>query len=424
MLRSLFRRTATIDYLSNHFGRYFATKQSQTTMINNNEPGSGFKPQKALVLSKFSRYELEKRRYPSLSEEQLSIKLEKRGSDYQGLVHHHKIHSASKNKLKSVLENRGIEVKFINRLEYNRAVIDWADVIFTTGGDGTFLAAASLIKSPNKTVIGINSDPSRSVGYLCLPQPYSSDLDATLDKLFSGQFKWLFRQRIRITLQGENALDEPLELHKQQLICPDDYLESGEVGEIKEFPTSPEAKNIPEGSWRSCQLPVRALNEVFVGENHSARVSYCELTVDDRPRVKFRSSGVAVCAGTGSTSWSFNISRIPKQTVQSILEIAKAKSGDTSELQDSFVDDVTKEFNDSLVFEPEKLAMAYTIRDPQILDDNFLPSRAFAQKIEIKSRMDDACVVIDGGLSYRFNDGNIACFEMKEEDALRTVTII
>ena len=104
-------------------------------------------------------------------------------------------------------------MKFINRFDYNRTVIDWADVIFTTGGDGTFLAAASLISSPDKTVIGINSDPSRSVGYLCLPQPYSSDLNATLDKLYSGQFKWLFRQRIRITLQGENALDEPLELH-------------------------------------------------------------------------------------------------------------------------------------------------------------------------------------------------------------------
>jgi len=109
-----------------------------------------------------------------------------------------------------------------------------ADVIFTTGGDGTFLAAASLISSPNKTVIGINSDPSRSVCYLCLPQPYSSNLNPTLDKLCSGQFKWQFRQLISITLQEEISLDESSELHRQQLISSD-YLQRDEMKEFLQF---------------------------------------------------------------------------------------------------------------------------------------------------------------------------------------------
>lgn len=44
-------------------------------------------------------------------------------------------------------------------------------------------------------------------------------------------------------------------------------------------------------------------------------------------------------------------------------------------------------------------------------------------RIEIKSRMFDACLVIDGGLSFTFNDGSTAVFDINEEDALLTVTL-
>ena len=33
----------------------------------------------------------------------------------------------------------------------------------------------------------------------------------------------------------------------------------------------------------------------------------------------------------------------------------------------------------------------------------------------------DACLVVDGGSSFRFNDGAIATMEINEEDSLRTV---
>lgn len=56
---------------------------------------------------------------------------------------------------------KGIETKVVNRFDYSDANIEWADVILTTGGDGTFLMAASKIHSQNKPLIGINSDPSR-----------------------------------------------------------------------------------------------------------------------------------------------------------------------------------------------------------------------------------------------------------------------
>ena len=69
--------------------------------------------------------------------------------------------------------------------------------------------------------------------------------------------------------------------------------------------------------------------------------------------------------------------------------------------------------------------MVYTIRDP--ISSYTLPyaleilPRGFATKMEVRSRCFDACLVIDGGLSFSFNDGTVAMLEMHDSDSLRTV---
>ena len=42
-------------------------------------------------------------------------------------------------------------------------------------------------------------------------------------------------------------------------------------------------------------------------------------------------------------------------------------------------------------------------------------------RIRIQSRMWDACLVIDGGMSFKFNDGAVATFEIAKDNAIRTV---
>jgi len=81
------------------------------------------------------------------------------------------------------LENRKIETRLVTRFDYNEENIAWADVVFTTGGDGTFLLGASRIHDPKKPLIGFNSDPTRSEGYLCLPKKYSNSVADAVDKL-------------------------------------------------------------------------------------------------------------------------------------------------------------------------------------------------------------------------------------------------
>lgn len=91
------------------------------------------------------------------------------------------------------------------------------------------------------------------------------------------------------------------------------------------------------------------------------------------------------------------------------------------------VEAITSRFNNDLVFDPELNLMAYSLRDP--VSAGTFPSsvekkpRGKAKRIEIKSKCFDACLVIDGSLSYRFNDGTRAIISIHDEDVLRTIQL-
>lgn len=47
----------------------------------------------------------------------------------------------------------------------------------------------------------------------------------------------------------------------------------------------------------------------------------------------------------------------------------------------------------------------------------------FGFSVHVRSRMWDAWVVVDGSLSYRFNDGAFVELSVHEEDALRCIEL-
>lgn len=62
-------------------------------------------------------------------------------------------------------------------------------------------------------------------------------------------------------------------------------------------------------------LPYLALNEVFIGETMSARVSHLQISKDGDPFVtKTKSSGLCVSTGTGSTSWLTRLAKDNQMT--------------------------------------------------------------------------------------------------------------
>ncbi|XP_031731588.1 NAD kinase 2, mitochondrial isoform X2 [Anarrhichthys ocellatus] len=171
-------------------------------------------------------------------------------------------------------------------------------------------------------------------------------------------------------------------------------------------------------------LPIRSLNEIFIGESLSSRASYYEISVDDGPWEKQKSSGLSICTGTGSKAWSYNINKLAEQAVEEVLKIGKSQTGLDIPLNRDIIEMVTDEYNESLVFSPDDRRLFYSIREP-IVNRVFSSSRqrGFASRVSVRSRCWDACMVVDGGTSFEFNDGAIATISMSEEDQLRTVVL-
>ncbi|XP_061119376.1 NAD kinase 2, mitochondrial isoform X2 [Conger conger] len=281
------------------------------------------------------------------------------------------------------------------------------------------LLVAGKVFDKDKPVLGVNTDPERSEGHLCLPVHYTHSFSEALQKLRRGEFRWQWRQRIRVHLEGTGINPSPVDLHEQQLSL-EQHNQAHRI--ITDTQRRAGAKNHSVSG--PLLLPVRGLNEIFIGESLSSRASYYEISVDDGPWEKQKSSGVNVSTGTGSKAWSYNINKLVGQAVEDILRIGKVQSGLPITLDQDLIDKSTKEYNNSLTFDPEDYRMFFSIREP-IINRVYSCSlqRGFARKVSIRSRCWDACMVVDGGTSFEFNDGAIATITMSEDDQLRTVLL-
>ncbi|XP_076407914.1 NAD kinase 2, mitochondrial isoform X1 [Peromyscus maniculatus bairdii] len=406
----------------------------------------GFRPSRVVVVAKTTRYEFEQQRYryAELSEEDLKQLLALKGSSYSGLLERHHIHTKNVEHIVDSLRDEGIEVRLVKRREYNEEAVGWADAVIAAGGDGTMLLAASKVLDRLKPVIGVNTDPERSEGHLCLPVRYTHSFPEALQKFSRGEFRWLWRQRIRLYLEGTGINPIPVDLHEQQLSFnqhsrafnvkrADDGTFSSSSAEFlsdEDTEASSLRKQDQLRNWRGSEasgpqlLPVRALNEVFIGESLSSRASYYEISVDDGPWEKQKSSGLNLCTGTGSKAWSFNINRVAAQAVEDVLNIARRQGNLTVPLNKDLVEKVTNEYNESLLYSPEEPKILFSIREP-IANRVFSSSRqrCFSSKVCVRSRCWDACMVVDGGTSFEFNDGAIASMMINKEDELRTVIL-
>uniref|UniRef100_A0A8D0G3W4 NAD kinase 2, mitochondrial n=1 Tax=Sphenodon punctatus TaxID=8508 RepID=A0A8D0G3W4_SPHPU len=244
------------------------------------------------------------------------------------------------------------------------------------------LLAASKVLDRFKPVIGVNTDPDRSEGHLCLPVQYTYSFPEALQKLYRGEFRWQWRQRIRLYLEGTGINPTPVDLHEQQL-SQEQHSRAHLNGRFQDQRADISGPHL---------LPVRALNEVFIGESLSSR--------------------------------SYNINKVANQAVEDILKIAKRHENLNLPLSRELIQKVTNDYNESLLYSPEEPKMFFSIREPitnRVLSSN--RQRGFSSKVCVRSRCWDACMVVDGGTSFEFNDGAIASILINTEDALRTVVL-
>ena len=116
---------------------------------------------KVLVVYKKSAWEL----FSNSEDPNVALFMENSGRDAQFFEHSHRIQKESMETVKAALLESGATINMLYRSELSQRVTSDIDLAVTIGGDGTFLEASHFIDDQTP-IIGVNSDPSRSVGFL------------------------------------------------------------------------------------------------------------------------------------------------------------------------------------------------------------------------------------------------------------------
>ncbi|HOW36471.1 MAG TPA: NAD(+)/NADH kinase [Candidatus Omnitrophota bacterium] len=124
----------------------------------------------------------------------------------------HEEHYRALAEVQRVMRARGIRFK----IRYRGQKIDYTpfDFVISVGGDGTFLEAARHIGK--QIILGVNSDPKRSVGRFCSTD--RKGFSKALASVLSGRCKISSLNRIRLKLNNTgrtaNVLNDILVCHK------------------------------------------------------------------------------------------------------------------------------------------------------------------------------------------------------------------
>ncbi|MEQ8276408.1 MAG: NAD(+)/NADH kinase [Deltaproteobacteria bacterium] len=130
--------------------------------------------------------------------------VEQRDASVLGILEGHEEHVASVKHVKRVLKERGVDFKVQSTIP--RGPVSGYDLIVPVGGDGMVLGCSHAVRDKTP-VLGVNSEPSFSVGYLsgCTAATFGE----TLDDLAAGTLEPLTVQRLRVSI-GQRVLPEPV----------------------------------------------------------------------------------------------------------------------------------------------------------------------------------------------------------------------
>lgn len=65
---------------------------------------------------------------------------------------------------------------------------------------------SSYVQDNKTPVVGINSNPSSSLGYLCLPAVCSKNIQKTFDMLEKQKCSFIDRRRIRVSMKSAESM--------------------------------------------------------------------------------------------------------------------------------------------------------------------------------------------------------------------------
>ena len=125
----------------------------------------------------------------------------------------------------AVLRREGISAKTVVRMSRSGAA--GYDLVLSVGGDGTFLEAARGVRG--QPILGVNSDPRRSVGSFCAAD--AGNFGRLLRAIRRGRVKTVELNRIQILLNGrptgDQVLNEILVTHRRPAAMSRYWLQIG-----------------------------------------------------------------------------------------------------------------------------------------------------------------------------------------------------
>lgn len=339
-----------------------------------------FTPSKVLVVQKRTRLVRETLRHPCYLQ---NLHLAGRRDDLKAIQRRHDIHETNLSVILRELQGRFKEVRLVDQI--NQGDLDWADLYVSAGGDGTFLNVASHLVG-GKWVVGLNTDPDRSVGHLCVRSKHTTNLKYIIKQLADGNCTLIKRYRIRVTLTYPSIGDNNAEV----------------------------------------EIPKFALNDVYIGETSPTRLSYLELSIDDIPTEKQKSSGFLISTGSGSTAWGYHCNALDFYRTEQLNHILSRLGLLNKKLSNSEIGQIMNRFNDSFIFSPADARMKYVTREP--LQNNVFKSentQGWADSITIRSLCWKGMIVMDGvQREFNFDDGVIAKFTTNDMDSINSVQFV
>jgi NAD kinase len=72
------------------------------------------------------------------------------------------------------------------------------DMIFSLGGDGTFLRTAQYIDNNEQLLIGVNTDNAHSIGFYCAVGINNHSENIFLEKLFKDQIEYRYLNKLKV----------------------------------------------------------------------------------------------------------------------------------------------------------------------------------------------------------------------------------
>lgn len=167
-------------------------------------------------------------------------------------------------------------------------------------------------------------------------------------------------------------------------------------------------------------------------------MSKYSLTVNHHPLGKFKSSGIILSTGTGSSGWLYGAKRMTNQEVRAILNEIQRSEKEPGEQQIELAQSVSKikelaqsggfiedelanQVSSETHFHPSKESMYFYVREPRF-DSQF--REGFAEEVVIESELENAKLCVDGSVHEDINYGDVIINTVRPEYRLKCMKFL